>query len=143
MTSSNKSPYPQILEDLLDDLAYKKGWTFTLEWRDRGQGCEGLTLAILVATTNSYARSVRPRLNVVHFFPVPAAAFNKGSWRRWLFERVLDVERHEAMEFFTLDGVKPYAPNHGLGEDPYVVREVTTEEARNTMFTGEQAPRDG
>lgn len=44
------------------------------------------------------------------------------------------------MEFFTIDGVKPYAPNHGPGNDPYVVRELTTDQARRTSFLGTIQP---
>jgi hypothetical protein len=77
---------------------------------------------------------------VRHLFPVPPAAYNRDSWQRWLFERLLEVERHEAMEFFQIDGTKPYAPNHGPGWDPYLITQLTTDIDRRTNFRGEVQP---
>lgn len=82
----------------------------------------------------------RPPYHVHHYMPVPPAAYNRQSWQRWLFEQIVVVERHEACEFFTIDKVKPYAPNHGPGWDPYIVTEMTTELDRRTKFTGEVNP---
>jgi hypothetical protein len=36
--------------------------------------------------------------------------------------------------------VKPYAPNHGPGEDPYRITEITTDEARRTSWRGQLKP---
>ncbi len=59
--------------------------------------------------------------------PVPPAAYNERSWKRWLFEQILLVERHEAAEFFQVDGDRPFAPYHHDGNDPYIVFELSTE----------------
>jgi hypothetical protein len=116
------APYPALLKELVDSISYRPGWTVSLEADyDRGQGCRGLTLNIMVEATDSDARERKTR--VLHLMPVPAAAYNKRSWRRWVFEQILLVERHEACEFFTVDGVKPYAPRHAAGNDPYIVFE--------------------
>jgi hypothetical protein len=131
------SPYSDELHDLVRSLEYREGWTFALRQEnfDRGDGCFGTTLHIAVGTTNSYPP--HQPLVVNHYMPVPAATYSVPSWRRWLLEQVLLVERHEACEFFTIDGEKPYAPNHGPGEDPYRITELTTDEARRTSFRGE------
>lgn len=71
---------------------------------------------------------------------MPPASYNRQSWRRWLFEQVLLVERHEACEFFVVDGERPYAPRHGPGNDPYVVVEYAKDEDRRTSFRGEVNP---
>jgi hypothetical protein len=90
-------------------------------------------------------------ITVNHYFPVPAATYNLESWRRWLFDRLGDVDTHERMEDFALavdhniaaDGRadecldRPYAPNHGPGWDPYLVTVVATETDRRTSFRGE------
>ena len=68
---------------------------------------------------------------------VPAAAYDERSWRRWIFEQILLVERHEAMEFFQVGDDKPFAPSHGFGQDPYLVREIGTEEDRRMSFRNE------
>lgn len=129
------APYPHELGDLVRGLRYKQGWSFSLEDLDRGQGSVGLTLVVRVTTTNSYPP--HQTIRIAHYFPVPPAAYTVTSWRRWLLDQVLLVERHEACEFFELDGEKPYAPNHGPGEDPYRITELTTDEARRTSFRGE------
>lgn len=79
----------------------------------------------------------RDPYRVHHYMPVPPAAYNRQSWQRWLFEQCQLVDRHEACEMFTVDGEKPYAPNHGPGWDPYLVTELTTELDRRTSFRGE------
>jgi len=137
------APYPDTLADLVDRLSYRHGWSFELEDIDRGQDSKGLTLAITVHVADSYDQA-RKR-SVVHYMLVPPAAFDERSWRRWLFDQILLVERHEAMEFFTIldtgSGhlVKPYAPSHGPGNDPYLVREVGTDIDQRTSFRGELA----
>jgi hypothetical protein len=133
--NTQTAPYPDELAGLIDGLTYKERWQFSLEELDRGQGSAGLTLCILITTPDSYhPKEIR---RVMHYFPVPPAAYDVRSWRRWLFEQVLLVETHEAMEFFTIDGEKPYAPSHGPGNDPYLVREIGTDVDRRTSYKGE------
>ena len=127
--------YPHALADLVARLRYKPGWGFDLRTLDRGQSSVGLTLAITVVTTNSYPP--HEPMRVAHLMPVPPAAYDGRSWRRWLLDQILLVEQHEACEFFTLgDGLKPYAPSHGPGSNPYLIREVGTDEDRRTSFRG-------
>jgi hypothetical protein len=129
------APWPEALERLVKALTYKAGWTFSLEHVDRGQGSVGLTLCILIVTPDSYAPERTMR--VMHYFLVPAAAYDERSWRRWLFEQVVLVETHEAGEFFIVDGERPFAPRHGPGNDPYTVVEYATDVDRRTNFRGE------
>lgn len=136
-----EAPYPSALAYLVERLEYRDGWTFELEDIDRGQGSKGLTLTIRVTTVNSYPP--HERMRVAHYMTVPPAAFDHRSWQRWLFEQCLLVERHEAMEFFTIHDspgsghfVKPYAPSHGPGNDPYLVREIGTSADQRTSFRG-------
>ena len=153
MKNSNVAPYPTELADLVEKISYRPGWTFTLDYLDRGQGSEGLTLDIVTLGYNSYHPERGQTYGVHHYMPVPPASYNRQSWQRWLFEQILLVERHEACEFFTFvtegDFVKkdgshvdrfverPYAPNHGPGWDPYIVTELTTDLDRRTSFRGE------
>lgn len=134
-TFRQEAPYPAILADLVSRLTYRKGWMFSLRDVDRGQGSEGLTLSVYGQYPDTY--NPEQLIRVVHYFPVPPAAYDERSWRRWLFERVLEVERHEAMEFFRIDGERPYAPHHGPGNDPYIVFEYGTDLDVRTKFTGE------
>jgi hypothetical protein len=131
------APFPHELQELVTACKYRAGWypSLTSGTYDRGQGSVGLTLIIDVSTVNSYPP--HDPMHVRHLFPVPPAAYDRRSWQRWLFEQFCLVERHEAMEFFTVDGVKPYAPSHGPGNDPYLLREVGTDVDVRTSFRGE------
>jgi hypothetical protein len=137
-------PYPTALVEMVADCEYREGWTVYLAdmVRERagthGAESKGLTLVIVTNTVNSYPP--HQPMNVHHYFAVPPATSNDESWRWWLFERFLSVERHECMEFFTIGGEKPYAPNHGPGWDPYLVTVVATDVDRRTSFRGEVAP---
>lgn len=129
------APYPDILATLVENLIYRAGFTFWLaDDYDRGQGSVGLTLFIAIDLPDAY----HPQRNrgVSHLFPVPPAAYDMRSWRRWLFDRIGDVELHERMECFIINGEHPYGPSHGPGNDPYMIREMGTELDRRTSFLG-------
>jgi hypothetical protein len=134
------APDPQILHDLVARLSYRPGWTFHLGDIDRGQGSEGLTLDIVTCGYDRYHPDRGETYQVHHYMPVPPAAYDERSWRRWLFEQCLLVERHEPCEFFRIDGEGPYAPHHGPGNDPYIVFELGSDVDRQTRFTGEVLP---
>lgn len=136
-----QAPYPTVLARLVEKLEYRR-WRFRLEELDRGQNSTGLTLIITTLGVNSYdPGDWTDNYRVHHYMLVPPAAYNEVSWRRWLLEQVLLVERHEACEFFKIGGVRPYAPHHGPGNDPYVIFERGTDEEARTMYTGEVRPR--
>jgi hypothetical protein len=136
------APYPDALHNLVNRVEYRPGWTITLEDIDRGQGSNGLTLIITTLGYNSYHIDRGESYRVDHYMIVPPASYDERSWQRWLFEQLLLVERHEAMEFFALKNdddrvARPYAPSHGPGNDPYIVREVGTQLDQRTSFRGE------
>lgn len=139
------APWPSALAVLVDRLTYRPGWTFDLiDDLDRGQDSRGLTLVITTRGYNAYHPERGDYYCVTHYMIVPPAAFDRRSWQRWLLEQCLDVERHEAMEFFTIhdtpgspEFVKPYAPSHGPGNDPYLIREAGTDLDRRTSFRGD------
>lgn len=123
--SLQSAPYPDALQRVVDRIQYKKQFSFRLFNGDRGDGTFGLTFEVLCFHPDSYAPE-RER-GVRHWFIVPAATYDEHAWTRWCFDRVVEVETHEACEFFKLDGVRPYAPHHGHGRNPYVVIERGTE----------------
>ena len=132
------APFPRELAALVGALAYKPGWSFRLEDKDRGQGSTGLTLVIIATSVDSY--NPGEPIRVWHYMPVPPASYNERSWQRWLFEQILLVERHEAAEFFMIGTHRPYAPLHGPGNDPYLIAELASDEDRRTSFRGELNP---
>ena len=130
-------PYPAALDWLVKHCSYRPRWVVMLYHNyDRGQGSVGTTLIITTATVNSHDH--RQPTRVDHLFPVPPAAFDERSWRRWLFECFHQVELHECMEFFEIDGSKPYSPDHKPGRDPYAVVERGTWEDADISFRGER-----
>lgn len=135
-TNMQSAPFPTDLEEMVANLTYRALWTFSLTNLDRGQGSEGLTLVILITTEDAYNRD-RQR-SVVHYMPVPPAAYDRRSWRRWLLDQCIAVDRHEACEMFEIEGEgKPFAPNHGPGRDPYTIFDYAEDTDRRTSFRGE------
>jgi hypothetical protein len=133
------APWPEPLADMVArGVTYRPGWTFRLSDMDRGQGSKGLTLVITVETVNSY--EPHEPMRVAHLMLVPPAAYDARSWQRWLFDQCLLVDRHEGCEFFEIDGTKPYAPSHGFGQDPYLIREIGTKEDQRMSFRNELNP---
>lgn len=139
------APYPQVLRQLVERCSYRPGWSVELhddyprdfapeDPRRISPIGRGMSLVITTDTLNSYPP--HQRIRVDHLFIVPAATYDEPSWRRWLFDQFVKVETHEAAEFFTLSGEKPYAPNHGPGADPYMLTELATELGRRTSFRG-------
>jgi hypothetical protein len=114
---------PPGLRDLIDSLTYKPGWKFDLRVFSEGDEPRGWAFYVTSDTENSL--DFDKRVRVLHEFLVPPASWNRDVWAAWLFDRVRDVESHEAGEFFRLDGVREFAPHHGNGEDPYRVWHVS------------------
>jgi len=131
------APESEILESLVYNLAYRPGWILKLKDIDRGQGSEGLTFIVTTVGYDTYNLDRGETYRVNHYFPVPPAAYNERAWKRWLLEQLLLVERHEACEFFQIGDDRPFAPNHGPGNDPYTIVEYSTDEDRRTKYTGE------
>lgn len=134
----NSAPWSLTLERLVHHLSYKKGWAFWLTNVDRGQGSVGLTLCVETTNPDSY-HPERSRA-VMHYMIVPAAAYDERSWRRWILEQILLIERHEACEFFKIDGERPYAPHHGPGNDPYTVFDHGSDLDIRTSYLGDVKP---
>jgi hypothetical protein len=129
-----EAPYPDVLASLVERLTYRRGWSFALKDIDRGQGSKGLTFTAIGLYSDSYNPDTKIRVR--HLFIVPAASYNEQSWRRWLRDRIEEIERHECNEFFQIDGERPYAPQHGPGNDPYITFEHGSDLERRTRFDG-------
>lgn len=136
------APFPLALEQLVSRLSYRPGWAFRLGEIDRDRDSEGnvvgagLTLDVITRGYNSYRPSDGETYRVHHYFIVPAATYDERAWTRWLFDRLVDVETHEAMEFFKIDQRRPYAPHHQPGHNPYTVIEIGTALEAHTDSNG-------
>lgn len=97
-------------------IAYKPGWRFRIG------GPLNRYLCVHAPTVDSVDMS-RER-TTQHMFELPDVT--GAEFFRWVFDRLLDAERHEAAEFFRVDGQAPYWPNHQDEGSPYawVEREI-------------------
>lgn len=136
---------PVELRALVAALRYKPEWEFDLvDDLDRGQGSVGMTFRVLAVTQDGYHPERERR--VWHYMIVPAAAYDRREWARWLLDQLILIEQHEACEFFRFRFAgagcdeRPYAPNHGPGRNPYVIHELGRDEDARTSFRGETKP---
>lgn len=134
---SQIAPWPQILEDLIAKVEYRPNWNLTLEELDRGQGSIGLTFCVYTLGYDTYNVEAGEHYGVVHYFPVPPAAYNEESWKAWVRDRLIEVETHECCEFLKFDGTRPFAPHHGPGWDPYIILHHGSDVDARTNFRGE------
>lgn len=111
----------EVLRDLIKQVSYKPGWQFWIH--NSNEFCPVDRLMILSVSPDSF--DFNKVIRVRHEFMIPPATYNRDVWAAWLFDRVRDVETHEAGEFFRIDGVREFAPHHGNGEDPYRVWHVS------------------
>lgn len=114
-----------VLEQVIDSATYTDDARFQLIREDESNYA---LLYIFLSAPNTY-REDRTMRHTRHEFVVPVATYNFNAWVRWVFERIKSaVAVHEVCEWFKIDGVRPYPPHHGNGEDPYVEWHLGTEE---------------
>lgn len=101
-----------ILERLVSQTTCKPGWRFALITEE-----DALSLIITVSGVDAYDENSSFTVN--HHHRVPIATYNEKTWRRWLFEQCIKTETHELAEWFKINGMRPFPPTHGPGEDPY------------------------
>lgn len=102
------------LSELVPSLHYKPGWTFKLG------GPGGRFLCVFATTPDSNAPQ-RQR-TTQHMFEVPPLPDRREALR-WVFDRLLDCEHHEAGEFFRAGDFRPFFPHHQDEGSPYVLVE--------------------
>lgn len=94
---------------LVSRLGYKPGWAFKLG------GPLNRYLCVFATTVDSSKSGDRC---TQHMFEIPDGLDDRGFYR-WVFARLLDAERHEAGEFFTVDAFRPFYPHHQDEGSPY------------------------
>lgn len=91
------------LQQLLRRVKYRPGWEFSIN--------EDGAVVVTAEVVDSYDHSHTIPLVLRKFLPMHVR--HDFEWERWLFEFVImEVERHEAREFFEVDGVKIFDPHH-------------------------------
>lgn len=89
------------IEDVLRKFTYRPGWKFSV-FRART-----LRIDAYVVDTDDHRRTILVTFEIGLPYPVPMHM----DWQEWLFRQVMEVENHEAREFFKIDGAKPYDPH--------------------------------
>lgn len=120
-------PYePPGLREIIESIEYKPGWKFYLRTFSEEGEIRGWRLVVFSYTDNSLDPAEKAMVH--HSFLVPPTSWNRDNWVAWLLDRVIDVETHEACEFFRVNGYREFAPHHSDGEDPYRVWHVSDHE---------------
>jgi hypothetical protein len=124
-----------ILAKVVSEAKCKPGWSFKLA--DEG-GAKRLFIKIV--GVNNYNHD--EPFAVIHVHPVPITTYNEKSWRRWVFEQCIRTMHHELGESlrFGPEELRPFAPMHGPGEDPYTVHEIRPEVDALTTQDGSLRP---
>lgn len=99
-----------LLRRLVAEVSYKPGWTFKV-------GGPLNRFVCVFATTPDSDDPTRTRCTQ-HMFEAPPLDDLRAA-ARWLFDRLLEAERHEAGEFFALAGERPFYPHHQDEGSPY------------------------
>lgn len=107
------------LEAVVAAAAYKPGWRIGFVDDAEVSGYDG-RLRVVARTLDS--RSPAHPVVVEHWITVPDGDRDDDRWARWLLDQLVKIETHEACEFFTVDGHRPFYPCHGLDDDPYTIR---------------------
>ena len=58
---------------------------------------------------------------VAHVFHIPVEPMDQKELERYVLDRILDVDRHEAMENFKIGGFAPFFPDHDHVEKLYAI----------------------
>lgn len=109
----------RILEKVVAEMrCAKPGWSFLIDEDDETGGS---VFKVIIETVDNYNPS-KP-FRVAHCAPVPLTTYNEATWRRWVFDHCVAAWAHELGEAISFDGVRPFEPTHGPGENPYVIHE--------------------
>ncbi len=123
-----------VLEQIVSETKCKPGWSFRLADEDGAK-----RLVIRINGFHNYAPFLP--FTVDHYHPVPITTYNEKTWRRWIFEQCIRTMNHELGESLRFgpdesSSVRPFAPMHGPGEDPYTVHEWRPEVDALTIQDG-------
>jgi len=116
------APFPTALADAVENTTYKN-WAFTLDFYEREVGGEGLTLRIRFQAPDN-CDPAGTLVFLIHDFEVPARVLDAESWHRYVFDCIMLVHRHEAMEDFRVGNRQVFFPEHRSTSDMYETKHV-------------------
>jgi hypothetical protein len=126
-----------LLKKIVAETKCKPGWSFNVA---QGEGSSWILIISILEDDNYKPGQL---LKVGHCHPIPTTSFNEKSWRRWILEQCLRTMNHEIGESlrFGKEEIRPFAPMHGPGEDPYTIHEWRSEQ--DALTTQDGSLREG
>lgn len=109
------------VQALINQLTYKEDWEFEII----GYGGGGKVLRINLNTIDSTVprgSGMTVRTLTGHTFPIPYIPMTVRDTELWILECILMVEQHEACEFFKINDVAIFFPEHGENANPYKIK---------------------
>lgn len=108
------------LATVVASVTYKPGWKV---WLRTMNGIPHLWVEAVVPDSNPPHEPLR----IGHVLTVPAALTHEQSYlvddetylRRWVYDQLLAVERHELGEWLRFGDERPYCPSHDGAADRY------------------------
>ena len=122
-------PNAMKIRRIIETLVYKKGWDFaltddvptkfsiSLETEDSLKRWPTTSDADRHELPYEYTRDlyIMPSSEpfwVRHVFDIPPYDLSVEELERYILDRIMDIDRHEAMEAFKINGVAPFFPDH-------------------------------
>lgn len=103
------------LERLLKHVTYKPGWRLSVMHNlfVESQPFGGVPMSVNVRIDIQTENSARPgsMIQLTSIRPVDVCVYTIEELQAGLFDAVIRMERHEASEFFRVDGVAPFWPH--------------------------------
>jgi len=108
------------LAEVVASVAYKPGWKV---WLRTMNGVPHLWIEATVPDSNPPHGPLR----IGHVLTIPSALTNPQSYklyddfylRRWVYDQLLAIERHELGEWLRFGDERPYLPSHDGASDRY------------------------
>lgn len=97
------------LTEIIATLAYKPKWQFMITHDIPQKFCVHIECE---DSTGRYDPRFQSKFHVAHHFEIPPYDMPIEELERYILDRIMDVDRHEAMEFFKIKGKAVFMPDH-------------------------------
>lgn len=120
----------RLINALIPKISFNDDWAFDIFGHPQGYSFRITIKAVDSTGRGMYVRDeshlydykLDPRIIIVHNFPINPFPMNKEEIEDWVFDKIVLVTKHEAMEAFKVDGKAIFFPDHSLDGDPYTIK---------------------
>lgn len=105
------------LKKIIETIEYQEKWSFELT------DDIPTKFAIRILTRDSTGELDGDQ-KYLHKFSIPFYDLTQEDLERYVFDRIMDVNFHEAMENFKVDGVAIFMPDHSETSNLYMIKRV-------------------